>query len=539
MTIPGVNVTTALRGTPGGPALPPSATAFLPATVPFGATDVVELTSLNDYARLLSIPAANGDLASAFAVVSSRLSYPLTAIEAGVAMVRAFFDEGGRTLYARRVVGPAAEASTLTLVDAEDDPAITITAANPGTWGDAIEVTVAAGTSSGKKVTVSDGGIGIITADVVLDNLATNAAIKAAIEGHAELGQILTVTVGAGLIVANAAAANLADGADDYAGITAEVVGDLFPVELGPGVLIGALGSLLSTDTELNAANLKALAESCEQRRRIAIGAVGTDSTPPLDSLPALFTETRDELIALVGQTRADELLSYFALFGPGVVGDSPLNPGAYSLATHPDGYVAGVRARTIAAAGSHRAPAGEVSTSRSLLGLSTAELGTVDPSVAVVGDEYVAAMPTGANALRNVAGTVRLYGWSSMSPADAWASLAVRDVLNELGAEADTEAESLVFRPIDPRGHLFAELAGILIGVAERAKARGAIFPRIAADGVTELDPGYSVNVGADVNTAETIAAGQINGVLTVRPSPTAALVNITITKVAVGAAI
>ena len=41
------------------------------------------------------------------------------------------------------------------------------------------------------------------------------------------------------------------------------------------------------------------------------------------------------------------------------------------------------------------------------------------------------------------------------------------------------------------------------------------------------------------NVNTPETIAAGQVNGVLAVRLAPNAATVNITVVKVALGAAI
>lgn len=532
MTTPGVNVTTALRSGPGLTPAPIAGTAFLASPSPFGPLGPIEVGSLAEYLTNVAPPGLRGSGASGFVAFAVGLTGAAPAqIDQGIATVRSFFDEGGRRLILKRVVGADAVTANIVLLDADDDPGVTLNARTPGAWANELTVTVAAGTVSGRKVTIADGGLGLITDTIVLDNLGTNAAIAAAIAANAELDELLIATVGVGALIVVAAAAPLADGDDDNAGV--ELVGMAeFPIELGPGAII--LPNLYAFgDAETIAANVKAVAEAAEAGRRIILTA------PPVT--PSSFVSTasnaRDELIDLVGESRADELLGYIGAFWPGMVVPSIIDPDG-SVAASIESYVAGVRARVIAGYGPHRAPAGEVSIARTVRALVAVEGGEVVD--VLVGDAEVAeAAAAGLNPIRNLAGTIRIYGWSSLSGASAWASLAVRDVLNSVAYEADTRAEALVFRTIDPRGHLFAELAGILTGLGEELKAAGAVFPRYAGDGLTELDPGYSVDVGPEVNTAETIAAGQVNGVLAIRPAPNAATVNITITKVAVGGAI
>lgn len=107
-------------------------------------------------------------------------------------------------------VDPAVK-STLNLLDAGSVTLITLNSKDWGAWTAGITVTVAAGSVSGKKITIIDAADGITE---VFDNLATVAAAVAAIN-NPTTGSVLVdaISVAAGTL-ANIAATPLAGGTD-------------------------------------------------------------------------------------------------------------------------------------------------------------------------------------------------------------------------------------------------------------------------------------------------------------------------------------
>jgi hypothetical protein len=67
--------------------------------------------------------------------------------------VKLFFDNGGSACYVLRVVAGTTASATRTLNDGAGTPAniVTLTAANPGAWGNSIYVTVSSSAVSGRK----------------------------------------------------------------------------------------------------------------------------------------------------------------------------------------------------------------------------------------------------------------------------------------------------------------------------------------------------------------------------------------------------
>jgi len=91
-----------------------------------------------------------------------------------------------------------------------------------------------------------------------------------------------------------------------------------------------------------------------------------------------------------------------------------------------------------------------------------------------------------------------------------------------------DNIAESFVFQEIDGKGHIFSALNGALSGQCQAYWTRKSIYGDSPANA-------FSVNVGPQVNTPATIAAGQINAAVNLRMSPFGELVTVNVTKYAV----
>ena len=71
----------------------------------------------------------------------------------------AFFANGGRQVYVKRVVGSSAAAATVALVDRATSPlsTLTLTASNPGTWGNSLKADVTSASATTFNLTISDG----------------------------------------------------------------------------------------------------------------------------------------------------------------------------------------------------------------------------------------------------------------------------------------------------------------------------------------------------------------------------------------------
>lgn len=478
--MPGVIVRTETRTGPTTGAAPTSARFFVAGLTERGDTSApVLIRSMAEYQALLGDRVAYGSLYDALAC---------------------YFEEGGSEAFVCRAVGAAATVGTLTLKDRAGAPADTlrVDAANAGAWSSRVTVEIVDGSSAGtyRLNAYLDG-----TLVHAFDNLTTPADAAAAAKGS---NYVLVTDLGS----ASAAPTNqpalliptaLTAGTDDRASVTAADVAaalDLAGHEYGdgavatPGYTSGQVGDALLAHATVN--------------NRVALLATASAAT---------VADAKAAALALTGVGN-----EYGALFYPWVT----VPDGTSTRTISPEGYVAACRARAHKAGGPWNAPAGDVASARYVLAPAV----TVDRTT---GDDLDTAR---VSAIRTIASETRLYGWRSLSSDDAnYALLTGRDTLNYLAVEGENVLEQYVFKTIDGRGQLLSRVASTLVGLLDPIRAVGGLYERLNASG-EQVDPGYSIDVGPSVNTDAVLGAGKIAARVSVRVSPSASLVDLTIVK-------
>jgi hypothetical protein len=138
---------------------------------------------------------------------------------------------------------------------------------------------------------------------------------------------------------------------------------------------------------------------------------------------------------------------------------------------------------------------------------------GATDVTVVYTDAELDSIHDAGGSAIRKILDTVQLYGWNSISSDVRFAQLNAGRMAMELGAGIRAGAAAFLFRQIDGRGQLFAELEGFLRGYLQPLWSAGALYG-------AEADDAYDVNV-ADANTPATTTAGELRADVEVRLTP------------------
>lgn len=144
--------------------------------------------------------------------------------------------------------------------------------------------------------------------------------------------------------------------------------------------------------------------------------------------------------------------------------------------------------------------------------------------------DEYETLNEAGVDMARNVYGAIEAYGYRTLADPDTqplWWNFGHARLHMAIVAQAGVVAERFMFKQMDGRGLTIADFGGELSGMLVPFYEAGALYGTTAAEA-------FSVNVGAQVNTPETIANGELHAVIEVRMSPFAELVVIEIVKVA-----
>lgn len=418
---------------------------------------------------------------------------------AGYDDLRMHFEEGGVRAGVVRVVGAAPTLGTRALL-AGAAPTLRVDAVDPGGWSARIGVQVTAGDIAGTvTIVVRFDGVIVETFRDLAGSPAAAAALAASIYVRGtDLG---------GAVPSVAADALLSAGTDDRATI------------VGAGY-VAALERF--TDDEFGLAMVAipgqpaatvgaGLIEHARVHGRVAVLAVAPASTPA-DAIAAA-AGVRAAVNPAGGQYG---MLAYPELrIGDGV--------GVVRTVT-PEGYVAAARARAIVEENIGRAPMGEISQARFVLGPAR----VVDR---VTGDALDAAH---VSAIRTIAGTTRLYGYRSLSSDVAsFRLLKDQDLLNAVRVSGERVLEAYVGRTVDGEGRVLSRIRGDLIGVVEPLAAAGAIFAR------PDVDPGYAVDTGPSVNPLQLLALNQLRAVMAVRPSPTAELLELNIVRAALTAAV
>lgn len=402
--------------------------------------------------------------------------------------VKTFFEEGGSKCYAVRVVGPAATKATVTLVDASTANTLVVTAENAGAWGANISVVVT-GTTTKSIAVVYDGET---------KETFTGTTIAEILESAA--GSRWVTITSSGSVSVNPLPANgtfsLTGGNDNRSSITASHYTDAlekFTINLGDGsVAIPGIGTTVHAG----------LIAHASANRRIAL-------------LDHSETATTANL-----KTAADAVNSEYAgLFAPWV----QISTTSGSRFIPPVGYIAAVRNRAHVEAGPFRAAAGAIAVARFVTGLKYEYTRTE-------GDDLDA---NKVNAIRIINNSVRNYGWRSLSDdTDNYSLLTGRDLLNRLVTESEKRLEQFVFQTVDGRGQLLSAINGTIVGIVEPYRQAGGLFEKFDADG-NLVDPGYLVETGTTVNTLDNLANNEVKARLSVRISPSAALISVTIVKV------
>lgn len=471
--MPGPVVTTATASAPSAPQSVESGKLFVAGMTASGPVGVpVRITSLSDFEDVFGV-------AQSYSYVHQTLN--------------TYFSEGGATAYISRVVGPNAASATYTWVDRAGSPVNTLkfSAVNPGAWGNSLSVTVAAGAGSTIDVSVVLSGV---TVQVV--NATTIADVVAGFVGS----PYVTVVDQASLTSApnNLPATGthaLIGGDDDHSGVLAthyETALTAFNIELGSGaVCIPGVGSTVHA----------MLVTHAEATNRIALLSLvsGADKTAHIAAAAGVGSE-------------------YAGLFGPWVV----ITVNGVNQTIPPEGYVAAVRNRAYTRVGSWRVPAGANSIARFVTGLATT-WNRADGDILDTAKVSV---------IRTIAGTTRLYGWKSLSTSPEYTLLNIRDLLNDIVTTIDFELEEFVFEPIDAKGHLLSNVNAKIAGILETIHLAGGLFDKFDSAGKL-VDPGYTVNTGNTVNTLTTLSNNEVHAEVGIRPSPSAATIYVTITKV------
>ena len=428
--------------------------------------------------------------------------------------VRTYFEEGGSEAVVQRVVGATATRGVLVLKDRTAGTpldTLRVEAIGAGAWSSDVTIAVQAGTApSTVRIRVALRG----TLVEVYDNLTSpaNAAQRLAASRFVVATDLGAVSASPTNLPAILAPTALSAGNDQRATVTAATVTaalDLIGPEWGNGA-VAVPG--YAADLVVGASTVGALVTAhAADLKRVALLATAIGRTP--------------DQASAVADALAGDGADYAGLFYPWVVIPTV---GSATATVSPEGYVAGVRARTHREAGPWQPPAGERAVARFVLG----------PERAVTAAEGNLLDAASVSAIRTIAGTTRLYGWRSLSVDELnFELLSARDTLNTLSGVLSLVLEQHVFASIDARGKRIAMVAADIVGALEPYRAAGGLYERII-DG-EQVDPGYLVDVGPTVNSAAVLASNTISAVVSLRISPVGAFIDLTITKVALSSAL
>lgn len=160
---------------------------------------------------------------------------------------------------------------------------------------------------------------------------------------------------------------------------------------------------------------------------------------------------------------------------------------------------------------------------------------GVVGYAVGIKGERSIAAQKTLAtqqvNCFRTVNGVVRSYGYWTLADLDVlpqWWDMGGSRTVMFLRAQEEAIAEEMMFGQIAADGAFLDKYKGALSGALAEMQRIGALFG-------TAENRGYSVNVTADMNPVSNVAHGIVASAITLRTSPFAAELPITLTRRAI----
>lgn len=401
----------------------------------------------------------------------------------------AFFQEGGSLEYFSRVVGPSPVYATVNLLDGSAGISLVVTAKYYGTY------------ANGWKIIVTGSGPYVITvedANSVLLETSPSLTSQADAVAYGLTSAFINITQGAGAIMVAESNKVLASGTDDFADATDthwENAIALLPFNLGPGQ-ISMPGRTTAT------AHLNLLAHGAANNRRALLDYTDTAS--------------RSTLVAAAATDRADADPDYGGTFAPWAqIGGLT----AGTTRTVPmSSIIAGIIARNDNAGVSPNQPSAGEKFGQSLaaIGLSQVPWSEGD------GGDRDLLNQAGVNVVLLKSGVVTVYGYRTLAnPTDdtKWLELSNSRLVMAITDLAKSILDGYVFDLIDGLGHLQSDLYGDLSSMLAPFWTGGSLFGATASEA-------FTVDVGPNVNTPETLAAQQLGAVIGLRMSPFAEFV-------------
>lgn len=432
--------------------------------------------------------------------------------------VQTFFEEGGSQCWIARVVGDDAVASTLSLKNSTTT-VISLTAIGAGAWSvaggtDALTAEVVTGTASGTKaVIIRKNGLAIMstgnctTNQQIVGKINTNPVAKLLV-----FAAVIPTYETSSLAALPSTATAFGDGTDTD-GVDGDAPTDaqllagltLFNDELGTG----AVACPESTGATVRTA----LIAHANTYNRLAFLYPDAASDPNDD-------EDYAALIAITQAIKAGSNAEHVAFFAPWVY--VPTSVAGVSRMIPPVGYAAAARARAHNATGPHQPGAGVASVARFVNGLEF-------PIGSTVGDNLD---NESINAIRVINNTIRIYGARSCSgDLPNFRYITGQDVMNFVVVQAYRDLEDILFRPIDSRNAMFADIKQRLQAIMEGLRSIGAIYEAFNDSG-QRIDYGYTIKCDSSINPVANLMDGLVTARIGFRVTGVGDSIQVDITK-------
>lgn len=486
MTAPGI-VFSSTTAPPPSTVAPRTSTAFVTGITERGKTGVpLLIQSMQDYATILGARVATGMLYD---------------------WADEFFHDGGSQIQVSRLVGPGAVTATLTLQDGAGSPLPTlqVNALGPGAWGNTLSVQV---THSGStfQLIITRSGVTVETSAVC--STPADAVNWSTLSNYVTVVNLNSATVAPNNNPAILAATPLASGADDIGSVTETQWTNalaVFTADLGPG-------QVCAPGRTTDAAHQALITHGTNNNRTALLDAADTPTAS------TLTTAATNGLTGGLDGSRGTLLAPWVTI--PGIPTGTAIPAPLRSVP--PSALVAARCAAADRTGNPGTAAAGPVGKSTYALGVSQVY---VDADRATLNT-------AGVSLIRAVAGVVQVYGFRSLSGDPQWAPLHRGRLRMAIQDRAMLAAQAYQWGQIDAAGKLMAAFAGDLRAILTDYWQVGALYGAAASDS-------FSVNVGPQVNTPTTIAAGYLNAVLQIRPDAVAEFVTIQLQSVPIGQAV
>ena len=399
-----------------------------------------------------------------------------------------FFSNGGGTCYVRRTIGSGAAIATRSFNDRAETPASTLRllAANPGTWGNDLNVTIQNSASgTGVDLIVFQGGTSTSNIVEKFTDLTMGANdpryLVGVVNGQSKYlvaGDLGSSATGADRLPVTATNQYLASGANGAAVTASTIASDIAAFDVvHNSLLINAPGVTDST----------------------AIGQIINYAETRGDAF-VIIDPVAGNVASQISTADSYTPSSYAAVYYPKIVVKDPTSSvSGVTLEANPGGAIAGVFASTDASRGVFKAPAGlgaRIAGAVSVATLTNTELDTMNSNGAAV------------NALRYITGSgIVVMGSRTLNPTFVDKYVPVRRTLIYLRKSMTELTQFAVFEPNDEKlwRRINAALDGFLRDFWRQGGLRGtapaqAFFIKCDADNNPQasIDNGYvNIEVG------------------------------------------